>query len=106
MRDAMSVFSKWLKNYKNINLYPFANLKEILQYEKFADEYSIDKSFLSIYKKIQGKPLKLQYIPIDESKPSGYDYWSYRIKVLDKLTNKTKITTKDLLHMIMWGYVY
>ncbi len=32
-----------------------------------------------MYKLVQGKAHKLQYIPIKKDKPEGQDYWSYRI---------------------------
>ena len=72
--------------------YKFLTLKQIKKYEKIAKIYKVsevargikkgtktDKGFLEMYKKVNGKANKLQYIPIKENKPEGQDYWSYRI---------------------------
>jgi hypothetical protein len=32
-----------------------------------------------MYKEVNGKANKLQYIPIKANRPDGQDYWSYRI---------------------------
>lgn len=116
MEKAMIVYNKWLKNYKKNkeienNKYPILELKNIVKYEKIADKYNIDKSFLNMYKKVNGKSYKLQYILLDENKPNGYDFISYRIKILQKLLNKNKSLfnkdgslTKYHLYLIMHAY--
>ena len=137
MNDAIKVFSKWLKNYKSIKKkedkkYPWLPLETIKKYEKIAEEYGIsevargikkstktDEGFLRIYKKVGGKSHKLQYIPIKKDKPSGQDYWSYRISFIKSRlgqmkANKTELfytedkykglPTKQHIILIMHGY--
>jgi hypothetical protein len=112
MEKAMVIFKDWLNNYKTIkkNNFPFLTLSKMLKYEKLADKYNINKQFLNIYKSVNGNPYKLQYMLIDNSKPDGYDYWSYRIKMINKLNkhkllfNKEGVPTKYHLYLIMHAY--
>ena len=79
-------------NSKKLIKKQFLTLKQIKKYEKIANIYKVsevargikkgsktDKSFLQMYKKVNGKSHKLQYIPVKLNKPEGQDYWSYRI---------------------------
>lgn len=99
MDGAIKIFGSWLKTYKKQkaidNKYKFLPLNKVIQYEKLANEYKVsevargiksgsktDIGFLPMYKKVAGKDYKLQYIPIKKDKPSGQDYWSYRISFI------------------------
>ena len=110
MENAMFIFKDWLNNYKKKKEeYPFLSLRKILKYEKLAEKYNIDKTIFNMYKKINGKPYKLQYILINKNKPDGYDYWSFRNKIINnlklnknkKLFNNDGSPTKYHLYMIM-----
>jgi hypothetical protein len=112
MQDAMDIFSKWLKKYsKNKKIedkkYPWIPLDIIKKYEKLASIYKIsevargikkgtktDNGFLQMYKEVKGKSYKLQYIPVKFNKPTGQDYWSYRIGFINsRLGQMTKANT-------------
>ncbi len=108
MKQAMSVFKKWLKNYSKLKKledkkYPWLSLKTIAKYEKIAEMYGVsevarglkkgtrtDEGFLAMYKKVGGKASKLQYIPVRKNKPEGQDYWSYRISFLNSRIGQIK----------------
>jgi len=137
MEDAMKIFNQWLKNYqkkKEIQdkKYKFLSLNQIEKYEKLADLFSVseiargikkstktDKGFLQIYKQVDGKPYKLQYIPIKFNKPEGEDYYSYRINFINSRLAQIKnfntplyykqgkykgLPTKQHLILIMHAY--
>jgi hypothetical protein len=86
MKEAMKIYKKWLLEYKNKKevVYDFLPVSVV-------SKYSNDKEniFLSIYKKVV-KPYKLQYIPIIKDRPDGYDYYSYRIKIIEENLKKIK----------------
>jgi hypothetical protein len=86
MKEAMKIYKKWLLEYKSKKevSYDFLPIDVI-------SKYSNDKEnvFLSIYKKVV-KPYKLQYIPIIKDKPDGYDYYSYRNKIITEKLEKIK----------------
>jgi hypothetical protein len=108
MKKAMVIFKKWLKNYKKIKAledkkYPWLSLKTIAKYEKIADLYGVsmvtrgyekstrtDSGFLQMYKDVEGKANKLQYIPVKKNKPEGQDYYSYRISFLNSRMGQIK----------------
>jgi len=97
MGEAINIFKKWLNKYSKLRKledknYKFLSLKQIEKYEKIAELYKVSKvarglkkgsktdyGFLEMYKKVNGKANKLQYIPVKKNKPEGQDYWSYRI---------------------------
>lgn len=86
MKEAMKIYKNWLQNYKSKKetSYDFLPIDVV-------SKYSNDKEnvFLSIYKKVV-KPYKLQYIPIIKDKPDGYDYYSYRNKIITEKLEKIK----------------
>lgn len=137
MEKAMKIFHLWLKKYsvlrKNENQkYEFLSLKKIEKYEKIAEEYGVsevarglkkgnktDEGFLKVYKKVDGKKSKLQYIPVKKDKPNGQDYWSYRISFINSRMGQIKklktplyyidgkykgMPTKQHIILIMHGY--
>jgi len=123
MEEAMKIFYKWLKKYPKLKKYEdknykFLTLEQIQKYEKLIEIYKIsdiNKIFLQMYKKVNGKSNKLQYIPINPSKPDGQDYWSYRIKFIDSKLDKIKKQniplyylngnpTKQYVILILHGY--
>lgn len=137
MKDAMKIFNKWLKKYSKLRKeedkkYKFLSLSKILEYEKIAEIYEVsevtrgikkgqktDKGFLEVYKELKGKKEKLQYIPVKKNKPSGQDYWSYRISFINSRMGQIKkaktplyyedgkyksLPTKQHIILIMHGY--
>ncbi len=108
MKQAMSIFKKWLKNYSRMKSaedkkYPWLSLKTIAKYEKIAELYGVsevarglkkgtrtDEGFLAMYKKVGGKASKLQYINVKKNKPESQDYWSYRISFLNSRMGQIK----------------
>ena len=127
MEEAMVIFQKWLKKYPKLKKYEdknykFLTLEQIEKYEKIAEIYKINGiirgiNFLQMYKEVDGKPNKLQYIPIN--KPEGQDYWSYRIEFIKSKLNKIEqqnlplyyvngkykdLPTKQHIILILHGY--
>jgi hypothetical protein len=108
MEEAMTIFKKWLDNYPKLKdyedkNYKFLTLEQIEKYEKIAEIYKVseiarglkkgtktDKGFLQMYKEVNGKANKLQYIPIKSNKPDGQDYWSYRIGFINSRLGQMK----------------
>lgn len=108
MEDAMVIFKKWLKKYPKLKSneeahYKFLPLKQIIKYEKIAEIYKVsevarglkkgnktDKGFLQMYKEVDGKSHKLQYIPVKMNRPEGQDYWSYRIGFINSRLGQIK----------------
>lgn len=112
MEDAMNIFKIWLEKYPKLKTqedskYPWLSLGIISKYEKIANIYGVskvargiekgtktDKGFLEMYKEVDGKSHKLQYIPVKLNKPDSQDYWSYRIGFLNaRLGQMTKAKT-------------
>jgi hypothetical protein len=107
MKEAMTIFKKWLNKYSKLRKYEdknykFLTLKKIKQYEKIAKIYAVsevsrgikkgtktDKGFLQMYKQVKN-PHKLQYIPVKLNKPEGQDYWSYRIGFINSRLEQMK----------------
>ena len=137
MEVAMEIFKKWLEKYPKLkkeedSKYPWLPLKTISKYEKIADLYGVskvargiekgtktDKGFLEMYKEVNGKANKLQYIPVKLNKPESQDYWSYRIGFLNARVGQIKkaktplyytegkfkgLPTKQHIILIMHGY--
>jgi len=118
MEEAMVIFNKWLKKYPKLKKYQDKKYKLLTleQIEKYENIYKISKKykqFLEMYKKVNGKAHKLQYIPIIPNKPNGYDYLSYRIKFINskldkikdiKLYNLDGTPTKQHVILILNGY--
>lgn len=137
MEQAMKIFQKWLKKYPKLRYYEdknykFLTLEQIKKYEKIAEIYKVneiirgikkgirtDKGFLQIYKEVNGKANKLQYIPIKLDKPEGQDYWSYRIEFINSRIEQMKkqniplyylegkykdLPTKQHIILILHGY--
>lgn len=108
MEEAMGIFKLWLKKYSKLKAnedkhYKFLSLTQIEKYEKIAKIYKVsevgrgiikgsktDKGFLQMYKEVEGKSNKLQYIPVKSNKPDGQDYWSYRIGLINSRLGKMK----------------
>lgn len=125
MDSAIKIFKEWIKNYKidkklQDEKYEWINYKDLLNYEKLAELYNIKIDFIEKIKEINGKYYKLQYMLLDNDKPDGQDYWSYRINFIDKQVkkfkkNKTKLyyeigkykglPTKEHLQLILHGYI-
>ena len=137
MNDAMKIFYKWLKKYPKLKgiedkKYPWLSLDIIKKYEKIAELYGVsevargikkgtktDKGFLEMYKEVKGKANKLQYIPVKLNRPSGQDYWSYRISFIKSRLGQIKhmktplyykdgkykgLPTKQHIILILHGY--
>ena len=137
MKEAMKIFKKWLDNYpklkeKEDKTYPWLPISIVNKYEKIADLYGVsevargikkgsrtDKGFLEMYKEVNGKSYKLQYIPIKLNKPDKQDYWSYRIGFINARLGQIKkaktplyydkgeykgLPTKQHIILIMHGY--
>jgi hypothetical protein len=116
MKKAMSIFKKWLKKYSSLKRkeekkYPWLSLKIITKYEKIAELYKVsmvarglkkgtrtDKGFLQMYKEVDGKAHKLQYIPVKKNKLDGQDYWSYRISFLNSRMGQIKHSKTELYY--------
>lgn len=116
MDKAMKIFSIWLKDYKKKKdkentKYPWIKLEIIKKFENLANEYNIglvnrginqssktDNGFLWMFKSVEGKSYKLQYIPIKISNPSGMDYWSYRIGFIKSRLGQMKNTQIPLYY--------
>ena len=116
MDEAMVIFHKWLKKYPKLKKYQDTKYKLLTleQIEKYENIYKISqkyKQFLEIYKQVDGKAHKLQYILIKSDKPDGYDYLSYRIKFINsmldkniKLYNLNGSLSKQHIILILNGY--
>jgi hypothetical protein len=137
MEEAMGLFKAWLKKYPKLKAYEdsnykFLSLEQIAKYEKIAEIYKVsevargikkgtktDKGFLQMYKEVQGKSSKLQYIPVKIYKPEGQDYWSYRIGFINSRIGQIKkantplyytygkykgLPTKQHIILILHGY--
>ncbi len=116
MKEAMSVFKKWLKNYSKLKReedkkYPWLSLKTISKYEKIAEMYGVsevargfkkgtrtDEGFLKMYKKVGGKAYKLQYIPVKKDKPASNDYHSYRINFINSRMGQIRSSKTPLYY--------
>ena len=114
MIEAMTIFKKWLLNYKNRKSqepnYNFLTLEQIAKYEKIANEYGVsevargikpstktDEGFLQVYKKVK-KPYKLQYIPIKKTRPQGQDYYSFRNSFISSRLGQMKHSKTPLFY--------
>ena len=116
MEEAMVIFHKWLKKYPKLKKYQDKKYKLLTleQIEKYENIYKISqkyKQFLEIYKQVNGKAHKLQYILIKSYKPDPYDYLSYRIKFINsmldkniKLYNLDGLPSKQHVILILNGY--
>jgi hypothetical protein len=116
IKEAMSVFKKWLKNYSKLKKledkkYPWLSLKIISKYEKIAELYGVsevarglkkgtrtDEGFLKMYKKVDGKSNKLQYIPVKKNNPTGNDYYSYRINFINSRMGQIRSSKTPLYY--------
>lgn len=117
MEEAMKIFEKWLSKYKKTKEkqdkeYKFLPLEMIKKFEELADEYGVseiargikkgtktDEGFLKVYKEVEGKAHKLQYIPIKKGKPEGNDYWSYRINFINSRVGQIKSANNGKLEL-------
>jgi hypothetical protein len=109
MLDAMKIFKVWLKKYKNNDkiLYPFLSLDTIKKYLSVAKSYDIDTSFYKLCKTLDSKYYKLQYIKCKQN--LNYDYWSYRIKIINKYKNTKYYSSNGNLtksHIILIMYAF
>jgi hypothetical protein len=112
----MKIFESWLKKYPKLKTqeekeFPWIPLKKILDYEKIAETFGVsevarglkkgirtDNGFLQVYKEVDGKAYKLQYIPIKSTKPEGQDYWSYRIGFIKSRLGQMKHSSTPLYY--------
>ena len=79
MRDAMKVFSQWLKKYKKPKIkYAYMSKNDIIT-------SGIKSDFIEKLKEVNWKYYKLQYLPIGK-----YDYLSWRDMQIEKLLGKSK----------------
>jgi len=117
MEEAMIIFKKWLTEYEKLKKYEdknykFLRLEQIEKYEKIAEIYKVsevargikkgsktDKGFLQMYKEVDGKSYKLQYIPVKSNKPEGQDYWSYRIGFINSRLGQMKKQSTPLYYL-------
>jgi len=117
MEEAMIIFKKWLNEYEKLKKYEdknyrFLTLGQIEKYEKIAEIYKVsevarglkkgsktDKGFLEMYKEVDGKSYKLQYIPVKLNKPEGQDYWSYRIGFINSRLGQMKKQNTPLYYI-------
>lgn len=98
MEEAMEIFNIWLNDYdkkktKEDSLYKFLDVSKIKKIDNLIDIYKLSnksKNFYEIYKSVDYKKHKLQYILVKENKPDGYDYYSYRIKYIKSKLDKMK----------------
>lgn len=122
MKEAIKVYEQWLKKNKNKKRrYEYLKLSIIKKYEDLAKEYGIleipsVKKFYETYKKYKGNKRKMAFIPVDKTKPTGYDFDSMRENFLHNKLKKTKrlyypngkykgLPTKWYLILIMFGYI-
>lgn len=101
MDKAMEVFTKWLSKYKSEKdkedkKYPWLPLDVVNKYRTLNINNKINEDFIIMYKKVNGKAHRLQYIPVEKNKPEDFDYWSYRIYIINKILDKIKSTNKPL----------
>lgn len=117
MEEAMKIFSNWLKKYnkekkKEDKLFPWLPIKTIKEYEKLADIYKVgevsrglkkstktDKGFYQMYKDLDYKAHKLQYVPVKINKPDSQDYWSYRIGFIKSRLGQMKKSNTPLYYL-------
>ena len=79
MRDAMKVFSQWLKKYKKPKIkYAFMSKNDIIA-------SGVKSDFIDKLEEVNWKYYKLQYLPIGK-----YDYLSWRDMQIEKLLHKSK----------------
>jgi hypothetical protein len=113
MKEAMDIFSGWLKKYKDKKRreekYKWLDYDVIKKYKKYITTEEQLK-FYKMISKYRDKYYKLQYILYDDK----YDYWSYRInyikqklksKKIYKIKDGNKIITKDGIDLILHGYI-
>ena len=113
MRIAMKIFKSWLIKYPKLKKkedaeFKFLSLDVIKKYEKIANELDVarvtrgldestktDEGFLKVFKKVKGNVNKLCFIPVHKDKPTGQDYYSYRISFIkSRLGQMKKSKTK------------
>lgn len=117
MEEAMKVFKIWLSKYKKTKEnqdkeYKFLSLEIIKKFEELAEEYGVseiarglkkgtktDEGFLKMYKEVDGKAYKLQYIPIKKGNPEGNDYWSYRINFINSRLGQIRSANNGRLEL-------
>lgn len=112
MKEAMSIFKKWLQKHKKDKpKYEYLDLELIKKYEKLADEYDVSRvarglkpptktsrGFLEVYKKARGKKGKLPFIPTFKDNPEGQDYDSYRESFLNARLGQMKAAKTKLYY--------
>jgi hypothetical protein len=89
MRDAMKIFSEWLKKYKKPKIkYAYMSKDEII-------ESGVKSDFIKKLEEVKWKYYKLQYLPI--GKNSEYDYLSWRDIQIKILLSEPKKNVKNKL---------
>jgi hypothetical protein len=93
MRDAMKIFSNWLKKYKKPKIkYAYMSKADIITSGAKSD-------FIDKLEEVEWKYHKLQYLPIGVN--GKYDYLSWRDYQIEKLLSKS--SKKKLLE---FAYLY
>ena len=93
MRDAMKIFSNWLKKYKKPKIkYAYMSKADII-------ESDVKSDFIDKLEEVEWKYHKLQYFPIGVN--GKYDYLSWRDYQIEKLLSKS--SKKKLLE---FAYLY
>ena len=93
MRDAMKIFSNWLKKYKKPKIkYAYMSKADIIA-------SSVKSDFIDKLEEVEWKYHKLQYLPIGVN--GKYDYLSWRDYQIEKLLSKS--SKKKLLE---FAYLY
>lgn len=81
MRDAMEIFTKWLKKYKKSKIkYAYMSKADIIA-------SGVKSDFIDILEEVGWKYYKLQYLPIGAN--GKYDYLSWRDVQIEKLLDKS-----------------
>lgn len=93
MREAIEIFSNWLKKYKKPKIkYEYMSEDDIIK-------SGVKSDFIDKLKEVDWKYYKLQYLPIGLN--GKYDYLSWRDYQIEKLLKKSKNKKK----FIEYGYL-
>ena len=120
MCEAMKVFEKWIRKYKNskirggggnIQSLPYLPLDLVNAYEKLAEYYNVsrkarglekpttsDEGFLVVYRSVKGNGKKMSSIPCRKNKPDGVDWERKRFVEVSGKIGQAKRMKLDLFH--------
>ncbi len=109
IKEAMKIFKLWLNKYKlnkiiQDNKYKWISIDQINNYYNLINKYNIPDKYIDFYKKYKKyNKHKLQYILYENN--TKYDYYSYRIKLIDnilpKIINKNKFSKYHLILILL-----